>query len=332
MGGVGVSAFWRDRPVLVTGATGLLGGHLVDALLARGARVHVFVRDRAPDCWLTLSGAIDRVVQVRGELAAYRDVERAVAQYRVRTVFHLGAQAIVGIARRSPWQTFESNARGSWNVMEACRAADHVDGVVVASSDKVYGPSDDLPYRESHPLNATNPYDVSKAMTDMLARSYAVTYGLPVVTLRCGNLYGPGDLHTDRLIPELTRARLTGAVPTLRSTGRAERDFLWIGDAVDAYLLAGESAGESDVRGQAYNVSDGRPHSVLEVAELIDAISGVSAPARRVLGTAEEEGEIPKQTLDASAFRARFGWSPRVGLHEGLERTIAWYRGREEEP
>jgi len=319
-----VSGFWRDRPVLVTGATGLLGGHLVDALLARGARVHVFIRDRAPDCWLAASGALSRVVQVRGELAEYRDVERAVAQYRVRTVFHLGAQAIVGVARRSPWQTFESNARGSWNVLEACRQVDHVDGVVVASSDKVYGPSDDLPYREAHPLNATNPYDVSKAMTDMLARSYAVTYGLPVVTLRCGNLYGPGDLHPDRLIPELTRARLTGAVPTLRSTGRAERDFLWVGDAVAAYLLAGEAADADDVRGRAFNVSGGQPHTVLDVAEAIDRVTGVTEPPRTVLGTAEEEGEIPRQTLDASAFMERFGWRATVELDEGLRRTVDW--------
>jgi len=321
-----VSGVWRDRPVLVTGATGLLGGHLVRALLDLGAYVVTLVRDEVPDSLLRTSGDSDRVVQVRGDLADFRTVERAVAQYQVRTVFHLGAQAIVGIARRSPWQTFESNARGSWNLLEACRLAGHVEGVVVASSDKVYGATDDLPYRETHPLGATNPYDVSKAMTDMLARSYAVTYGLPIVTLRCGNLYGPGDLHFDRLIPEFVRARLRGTQPVLRSTGRAERDFLWVGDAVDAYLLAAGRADEDGVRGEAFNVSDGRAWTVLEVAELIDELTGVHEPPRAILGTAEAEGEIPRQTLDADRFRGALGWEPTVALREGLTRTIAWYR------
>ncbi|MCO4771670.1 MAG: GDP-mannose 4,6-dehydratase [Deltaproteobacteria bacterium] len=322
---MGVS-HWQDRPVLVTGATGLLGGHLCATLLDLGARVHVLMRDVVPDCFLSVSGHVHRVVQIRGDLADYRAVERAVAQYQVRTVFHLGAQAIVGIARRSPWQTFESNARGSWNLLEACRVAEHVEAIVIASSDKVYGATEDLPYRESHPLGATNPYDVSKAMTDMLARSYAVTYGLPIVTLRCGNLYGPGDLHFDRLIPEFIRARVRGETPVMRSTGQAERDFLWVGDAVDAYVLAAERAQEDGIVGEAFNVSDGRSWTVLAVAELIDELTGVSEPPRTVLGTAEADGEIPRQTLDATLARQRLGWAPSVDLAEGLERTIAWYR------
>ena len=315
---------WQDREVLVTGATGLLGGHLVERLLDLGARVITLVRDRVPDCYLQSSGCADRVVQVRGDLASYRDVERAVAEHRVKTVFHLGAQAIVGIARRSPWQTFESNARGSWNLLEACRVAPQIEAVVVASTDKVYGTTETLPYTEEHPLLATNPYDVSKAMTDMLARSYAVTYELPVVTLRCGNLYGPGDLHFDRLIPELIRARVRGEAPVLRSTGRAERDFLWVGDAVDAYLAAAVSA--ERLSGQAFNVSDGRPWTVLEVADLIDELTGVCDPPRQILGTAEQEGEIALQSLDATRARTMLGWTPTLSLRQGLERTIPWYR------
>lgn len=316
---------WQDRRVLVTGASGLLGGHLCAELLDRGARVVTLVRDVVPDSWFaqTLHG---RVAQVRGDLAEYRDVERAVAEYEVHTVFHLGAQAIVGTARRSPWQTFESNARGSWNLLEACRAASHVQAVVVASTDKVYGSTDDLPYRETHPLNATNPYDVSKAMTDMLARSYAVTWGMPVVTLRCGNLYGPGDLHFNRLIPDLIRARVRGTVPTLRSSGRAERDFLWVQDAVQAYVLAAERAQEDGVRGEAFNVSDGRPWTVLAVAELIDELMETHEPRRQILGTAESEGEIALQSLDASKARDRLGWTPTTELRDGLRQTIAWYR------
>ncbi len=320
-----MSAF-RHRTVLVTGASGLLGGHLCHALLAEGARVVTLVRDTVPDSWFVQSGTADRVIQVRGDLAERKDVERALVEHGATHVFHLGAQAIVGVARRSPWQTFESNARGSWNLLEACRVAGHVEALVVASTDKVYGVTDRLPYTEDHPLLATNPYDVSKAMTDMLARSYAVTWGLPIVTLRCGNLYGPGDLHFDRLIPELVRARLRGEVPVLRSTGRAERDFLWVEDAVRAYLLAGEKVDEPGVRGEAFNVSDGRPHTVLAVADLIDELTGVHAPARTILGTAERDGEIALQSLDPSKARDRLGWAPTLELREGLARTIPWYR------
>ena len=317
---------WRDRDVLVTGATGLLGGHLCHALVERGARVVSLVRDRVPDSWFARSGTADRVTQVRGDLTEFRDLERAIVEYGVRTVFHLGAQAIVGIARRSPWQTFESNARGTWNLLEAARAAGHVEELVVASTDKVYGTTDQLPYTESHPLLASNPYDVSKAMTDMLARSYAITYGMPIVTLRCGNLYGPGDLHFNRLIPELVRARLRGETPVLRSTGRAERDFLWIVDAVNAYVSAAERCGDDGVRGEAFNISDGRPWTVLAVAEMIDEVTGVYLPARQIAGTAESEGEIALQSLDASKARVRLGWTPTVELRDGIERTVEWYR------
>lgn len=317
---------WRDRDVLVTGATGLLGGHLCHALVERGARVVSLVRDRVPDGWFARSGTADRVTQVRGDLTEFRDLERAIVEYGVRTVFHLGAQAIVGIARRSPWQTFESNARGTWNLLEAARAAGHVEELVVASTDKVYGTTDQLPYTESHPLLASNPYDVSKAMTDMLARSYAITYGMPIVTLRCGNLYGPGDLHFNRLIPELVRARLRGETPVLRSTGRAERDFLWVEDAVDAYVSAAERCGDDGVRGEAFNISDGRPWTVLAVAEMIDEVTGVYSPARQIAGTAESEGEIALQSLDASKARVRLGWTPTVELRDGIERTVEWYR------
>lgn len=317
---------WRDRDVLVTGATGLLGGHLCHALVERGARVVSLVRDRVPDSWFARSGTADRVTQVRGDLTEFRDLERAIVEYGVRTVFHLGAQAIVGIARRSPWQTFESNARGTWNLLEAARAAGHVEELVVASTDKVYGTTDQLPYTESHPLLASNPYDVSKAMTDMLARSYAITYGMPIVTLRCGNLYGPGDLHFNRLIPELVRARLRGETPVLRSTGRAERDFLWIEDAVNAYVSAAERCGDDGVRGEAFNISDGRPWTVLAVAEMIDEVTGVYLPARQIAGTAESEGEIALQSLDASKARVRLGWTPTVELRDGIERTVEWYR------
>ncbi len=317
---------WLDRPVLVTGATGLLGGHVVGALLARGARVHVFIRDEAPDCLLVRDGLLARCVAIRGDLGRLADAERALQQYGVRTVFHLAAQAIVGTAKRAPWQTFEDNVRGTWNLLEAARRSPHVEAFLFASSDKAYGASDDLPYTEDHPLGATSPYDASKAMADLAARSYAVAYGMPIVTFRCGNLYGAGDLHFNRLIPEMIRARLRGDVPVIRSSGRASRDYLYVGDAVDAYLAAAERAGEPGVRGEAFNIAPGVPWTVLQVVAKIDDALGIREPAPRILGTAEAEGEIPAQTLDSSKADDVLGWRATTGLDEGLARTVAWYQ------
>ena len=317
---------FADRPVLVTGASGLLGGALVSRLLARGARVCVLLRDDVPDCRLVRSGDIDRVVRVRGDVTRLDEVERALAEREIDALFHLAAQAIVGTARTSPWQTFESNVRGTWNVLEAARRADRLGAIVVASSDKAYGPSDDLPYRESHPLGAVGPYDASKAMTDIVSQSYAATYDLPLAIVRAGNLYGPGDLHWSRLIPGMIRARLRGAQPVLRSTGRAVRDWLFVDDAVDAYLAIAERAGDVGVRGEAFNVSKGAPFSVLEVCAKIDTALGIFEPPHHFEGRAEAEGEIPAQSLDPSKAEQRLGWTAKVDLDAGLAITAAWYR------
>ncbi len=317
---------WRDRPVLVTGAHGLLGGALVRDLLERGARVVVLERDLDPDSRLVREGLADRCVRVRGDVCVFRDVERALQDYECRALFHLAAQAIVGTARRSPFETFESNVRGTWVVLEAARQAPLLEAILVASSDKAYGPSDDLPYRETHPMGGIGPYDASKSMGDLAAQSFAATYDLPLAIVRCGNLYGPGDVHYNRLIPEMIRARLRGDVPVLRSSGRARRDFLFVDDAVEAYLGLAERAGEPGIRGEAFNISTGRPWTVLEVCGLIDEAVGVDAPPHRILGRAEAEGEIPDQTLDCAKIAAATGWTATTSLAAGLERTVGWYR------
>jgi len=299
---------------------------MVQTLLERGARVIAFIRDRTPDCLLVRNGLVDRVVQVRGAVAELADVERALQQHEVRDLFHLAAQAIVGTAKRSPWQTFEDNVRGTWNVLEAARRAQKLESLVFASSDKAYGPSEDLPYTESHPLAGISPYDASKSMADLAARSYQATYDLPLVTFRCGNLYGPGDLHFNRLIPEMLRSRLRGEVPVIRSTGRAERDYLYVQDAVSAYLVAAERASEPGVRGEAFNISTGRPWTVLEVVQKIDDALGIFEPPHSILGQAEKEGEIPAQSLDCSKAESQLGWTASVSLDAGLLETVAWYR------
>jgi CDP-glucose 4,6-dehydratase len=316
---------WQDTPVLVTGAHGLLGGAMVAELLDRGARVVIIERDLDPDSRLMRSGLAERCVRVRGDVCAFRDVERALQDYDCRALFHLAAQAIVGTAKRSPFETFESNVRGTWVVLEAARQAPLLDAIVVASSDKAYGASEDLPYTEAHPLGGRGPYDASKAMGDLAAQSFAASYSMPLCIVRCGNLYGPGDVHFNRLIPEMIRARLRGDVPVLRSDGSAQRDYLFVGDAVEAYLGLAERAGE--LAGEAFNISTGRPWTVLEVCAAVDSAVGIDTPAHRILGVATAQGEIPHQTLDSSKIARVTGWTAQTELTDGLEATVGWYRG-----
>lgn len=315
---------WRDRPVLVTGATGLLGGWLVEALLARGAHVVAIVRDRVPRSRLLHERVIDRVDVAWGDVRDPRLVERVLAEYEAECVFHLAAQTIVGIANRAPVSTFDTNVRGTWTVLEAARHVPTVKRVIVASSDKAYGAHDVLPYDESAALQGRHPYDVSKSAADLIARSYFHTFGLPVVVTRCGNLFGGGDLNWNRIVPGTIRSALYGERPVIRSDGRLVRDYLYVEDAVDAYLVAAEAlaAGE-DVAGAALNVSYEEP---LAVVDMVDRILGVMA--RRDLAPDvrnEATNEIPEQYLRATRIR-KLGWSPRHTLAEGLAKTVDWYR------
>ena len=315
------------RSVFVTGAYGLLGSWLVRALVERGDRVTVLQRDRAPRSALILSGvAADNAVDVvHGDLNEPGLMARALGEQEVDTVFHLAAQTIVGTANRSPVATFESNVRGTWTLLEACRLHGAA-RVVVAASDKAYGASATLPYREDMPLEPRYPYDVSKAATDLIARSYWHTFGLPVAVTRFANLYGGGDLNRSRLIPEAVGAALAGRAPVIRSDGTPERDFLYVEDAVDAYLrIAGALDGEG-ARGEAFNAGAGRPHAVRDVVARICAIAGTDVEPE-IRGSGTPAGEIDRQWVDATKLRTLTGWEPRVVLDEGLRRTVEWYRG-----
>ncbi|HMJ02098.1 MAG TPA: NAD-dependent epimerase/dehydratase family protein [Conexibacter sp.] len=236
-----------SRSVFVTGAYGLLGSWLTRALVARGDRVTVLRRDRAPRSALLLDGVEQAVDVVHGDLNDPGLVARALGEYEVDTVFHLAAQTIVGTANRSPVETFESNVRGTWTLLEACRLHG-IERVLVAASDKAYGASATLPYREDHPLEPRHPYDVSKAATDLIARSYWHTFGLPIAVTRFANLYGGGDLNRSRLVPEAVAAALAGRAPVIRSDGTPERDFLYVEDAVDAYLRLCDALDEGLLR------------------------------------------------------------------------------------
>jgi len=310
--------------VLVTGADGLVGAWLVKALLERGARVVVIRRDSPAVSALAELGVQSSVDVVYGDVCTDGLVARVLNEYEVGSVFHLAAQTQVGPANRSPAATFETNIRGTWLVLEACRLHE-VPRVIVASSDKAYGRQADLPYRETHALLPLFPYDVSKAACDMLARSYWHTFGLPVAVTRLANVYGGGDLNGARLIPEAVCAALAGEPPLVRSDGSPERDFLYVEDAVGAYLAIWAALRRGEGRGEAFNAGGGEPHRVLDVIELICRLVGAPV-VPEIRGGGVPHGEIDRQWVDSTRLRELTGWRPKVTLEEGLRRTIEWYR------
>ena len=317
--------------VLVTGAYGLLGSWLVKGLLDAGATVTVIRRDETPGSALIALDLERHTNVVHGDICAEGLTQRALAEYEASTVFHLAAQTLVPTANRSPLSTFETNIRGTWLLLEACRTQG-TSRVIVAASDKAYGPHETLPYTEEHALQPRFPYDVSKAATDLIARSYWHTFKLPVAVTRFANLYGGGDTNPSRLIPEAVTAALSGRAPVVRSDGSPERDFLYVEDAVAAYLAIADAlvdpAGTGDpgpAAGEAFNAGGGRPHRVLDVVNLICRLAGTGVePDIRGAGT--PAGEIDRQYVDASKLTALTGWKPTVSLEEGLEKTITFYR------
>jgi CDP-glucose 4,6-dehydratase len=319
-----------SRRVLVTGAHGFVASHLVRALIERGDEVRVLDRPdpRMADVGGRRSSALDLLgilAEVELAEADLRDADRVDAAIAGSdSVFHLAAQTIVGVARESPVETFEVNVRGAWNVFEACRTHD-VERVVFASSDKAYGASPELPYREDFPLRAAYPYDASKAAADIVARSYAHAYDVPLAVTRFANIYGGGDLNFSRLIPETTVAVLEGRPPQIRSDGSPERDFLHVDDAVSAYLAIAAALDGEGTRGEAFNAGGERPHSVREVVDLIAAAAGTGIKPE-YLSAGTPDGEIDRQYVDSRKLRTLTGWRPGVELAEGLARTLEWYR------
>lgn len=318
------NARWRDRPTLVTGATGLLGGWLVKRLFEAGADVVCLVRDWAPQSELVRSGTIQRTKVVRGDVADQELLERILGEYEVEVVFHLAAQTIVGIANRNPISTFESNIRGTWRLLEACRRSPCVKQIIVASSDKAYGDQEQLPYDERMPLQSRHPYDVSKSCADLIAHCYAKTYGLPVAVTRCGNFYGGGDLNWNRIIPGTIRSILRKQRPIVRSDGKFVRDYFYVEDGAAAYMLPAEQmAARPDLCGEAFNFSNEIQVTVLDVVEKIRRLTD-SHLEPLVLNEASHE--IRHQCLSAAKARERLGWRPLFTLDDGLQRTINWYR------
>lgn len=318
------AGFWLDRPTLVTGASGFVGGWVVRRLVELGADVVCLVRDWVPDCELVSSRLIERVTVVRGDVCDQELCERALGEFEIDTVLHLAAQTIVGIANRNPTSTFETNIAGTWRLLEACRRSPAVRQIVLASSDKAYGDHEKLPYDEEAPLQGRHPYDVSKSCADLIAQSYARTYGQRVAITRCGNFYGGGDLNWNRIVPGTIRSVLRGQRPVIRSDGQFTRDYVYVEEAAAAYtLLAEKLAADEKLGGEAFNFSNEAPLTVVALVERILAL--MDAP-RDVEIQNKASGEIRHQYLSARRARERLGWQPLYTLDEGLGRTIAWYR------
>jgi CDP-glucose 4,6-dehydratase len=315
---------WLDRPTFVTGATGLVGSWLVRRLLDAKADVVCLIRDWAPHSELVRSGLIERVKVVRGDVRDQALLERILGEYEVATVLHLAAQTIVTIANRNPVSTFESNVAGTWALLEACRRSPAVKQVVLASSDKAYGDHEQLPYTETTPLQGRHPYDVSKSCADLLAQSYAATYGLPVTITRCGNFYGGGDLNWNRIIPGTIRSLLRGQRPIIRSDGLYIRDYFYVEDGAAAYMLLAERMAEdATLHGQAFNFSNEIQITVLDLVQQIsNAMQSDLTPDVRN----EASNEIRHQYLSAAKARQMLAWQPLFTLEVGLQQTIAWYR------
>ncbi|AJO57382.1 GDP-mannose 4,6-dehydratase [Bacillus subtilis] len=315
-------SFWKNKNVFVTGCTGLLGSYLVKELIDQGANVTGLVRDHVPQSNLYQGEHIKKMNIVRGSLEDLAVIERALGEYEIDTVFHLAAQAIVGVANRNPISTFEANILGTWNILEACRKHPLIKRVIVASSDKAYGDQENLPYDENMPLQGKHPYDVSKSCADLISHTYFHTYGLPVCITRCGNLYGGGDLNFNRIIPQTIQLVLNGEAPEIRSDGTFVRDYFYIEDAVQAYLLLAEKMEENNLAGEAFNFSNEIQLTVLELVEkILKKMNSNLKP--KVLN--QGSNEIKHQYLSAEKARKLLNWTPAYTIDEGLEKTIEWY-------
>lgn len=315
--------FWTNRNVFVTGATGFVGAHITRLLIEQGARVVCLQRDAVRTNALDLFDLRRFSTVIQGTLEDYTLLERILNEYEIEAVFHLGAQAIVGAANRSPLSTFETNIRGTYFLMEACRVTKSMQRIVVASSDKAYGTHENLPYTEDNALNGLFPYDASKVCTDVIARSYAHAYNVPVAVTRFANVYGPGDMNLSRIVPGTILSVLKDEAPIIRSDGTPIREFVYVDDVARGYLLLAEKIAEA--KGEAFNFGTGEQVQMLDLVERIIRLADKSLEPKVMLQT-KIACEIDAQYLSAAKVEARFGWKAEINLDEGLRRTIEWYR------
>lgn len=315
--------FWRGRRVFVTGASGLLGSHIVGELVGMGAEVTALMRDMVPRSLLVRSGLTDRINVVRGAITDGQLLQRILVEYQIESVFHLAAQTQVTYAQADPVETFDVNITGTYQLMDACRLYGACTEIIAASSDKAYGQQQDLPYTERSPLLGSYVYDASKTCTDIITRSYATAFGLPTAVTRLANLFGPGDLNFDRIVPGTTRSALRDEPIIIRSDGTPQREYIYVGDGVRAYLMMAEDIQAKSLAGEAFNFGLGHPLKVLEVVDAIKAVAAKPDVPVEILGQAK--GEIDAQWMDSSKAREQLSWEPKWTFAGGLEQTIPWY-------
>lgn len=315
--------YWKNKNVFITGATGLVGSWLAERLVKETSNVVCLVRDMIPKSNLVLNGCYNKVTIVNGCLEDYNIIERTLNEYEIDTIFHLGAQTIVGTANRSPLGTFESNIKGTWNVLEVARNSSLVKRIIVASSDKAYGDHDKLPYKEDVPLRGLHPYDCSKSCADLLSQTYYHTYKLPVAIARCGNFFGGGDLNFNRIVPGTIRSVINNERPVIRSDGKYTRDYIYVKDASEAYMLLAQKLDDKQIQGEAFNFSNEDRYTVLELVNLILAVMGRTDLVPIILNNAK--GEITNQSLSAEKAKTALGWYSKYSVEIGLKETIEWY-------
>jgi CDP-glucose 4,6-dehydratase len=319
-----LESYWDRKRVFVTGAPGFLGSWLVQQLVAWNATVVGLVFDRPPCRDAAEARTREKYTAVNGRLEDYACLLRGINEYEIDTVIHLGAQPIVGTANRSPISTFESNIRGTWNLLEACRQVSTVKRVVVASSDKAYGDPEQLPYTEDMPLRGQYPYDVSKSCADLIAHAYYATYGLPVCVTRCGNFFGGRDLNFNRVVPGTIRSVLSNERPIIRSDGASVRDYIYVRDVIYAYLELARQMERPEIHGNAFNFSNEIKLSVLDLTGRMLRLMGREDLKPDIRN--EARGEIKDQYLSSRKAHEMLGWAPRFTVDDALSETIAWYR------
>jgi CDP-glucose 4,6-dehydratase len=316
--------FWKNRNVFITGSSGFLGSYLTDKLISKNASITSLVRDWVSRSRFIFSDTSKKVNIVRGEVEDYSLLERILNEYEIDTVFHLAAQTIVETANRNPISTFEANIRGTWNLLEACRRNPLVKRIVIASSDKAYGVQTNLPYSETTPLQGNHPYDVSKSCTDLVAYTYYNTYKVPVCITRCGNFYGGGDTNYNRIIPGTIRSAFYNERPVIRSDGSYIRDYIYVKDAVSAYLQLAEKMENKSIHGEAFNFSNEIQITVFELTKKILALTDREDLEPIIKN--EASNEIKHQYLSSEKARNKLNWRPLYSLDQGLKETITWYK------
>jgi len=314
----------KGKNVFITGATGIVGYWLTTHLHDMGAEITIYMRDFVPKSNLIKSSIYGKVNVVTGHLEDYLNIKRVLNEYEIHSVFHLGAQTIVETANRSPLSTFNSNVKGTWNVLEACRNSKLVENIVVASSDKAYGSSDQLPYTEDMPLFGEHPYDVSKSCSDLISQSYAKTYGMSIGIARCGNIYGGNDLNFNRIVPGTIKSFLHNQRPIIRSDGTFKRDYIYVEDAVDSYITIAENLHKNRIKGQSFNFGNEKPLKVMEIVKEIQKLMSKEDIKPKILNIAK--GEIKDQYLNSKKARKMLKWKPHYTLEKGLKETIKWYK------